>query len=105
MSRESLILSRFTGASHELADALVVNPYDTDELAEAIHTALTMPPEERRTRMQRMRAVVSEHNVYRWAGNLIAELAGIRLEAAVAKALPGARGRRAPLEQVGKGAA
>ncbi len=101
----SLILSRFTGASHELADALVVNPYDTDELAEAIHTALTMPPEERRTRMQRMRAVVSEHNVYRWAGNLIAELAGIRLEAAVAKALPGARGRRAPLEQVGKGAA
>ena len=42
----ALILSRFTGASHELADALVVNPYDTDELAHAIHAALTMPAEE-----------------------------------------------------------
>ncbi len=75
-----LVLSRFTGASHELADALIVNPYDTDELAQAIHSALTMPPEEKRARMQRMRAVVKEHNVYRWAGNLIGELTGIRLE-------------------------
>jgi trehalose 6-phosphate synthase len=77
----ALILSRFTGASHELTDALVVNPYDTNELAEAIHTALEMPADEKRERMQRMRAVVKEHNVYRWAGNLIAELAGVRLEA------------------------
>jgi hypothetical protein len=52
-----LILSRFAGASHELPDALVVNPYDSDELAQAIHTALSMPAEERRARMQRMRAV------------------------------------------------
>jgi trehalose 6-phosphate synthase len=73
-------LSRFTGASHELSDALVVNPYDTDELAQAIHTALTMSPQEKSARMQRMRSVVKEHNVYRWAGNLIGELAGIRLE-------------------------
>ena len=76
----SLILSRFTGASHELADALVVNPYDTEELADAIHTALVMLPEEKRARMQRMRALVKEHNVYRWAGSLIGELASIRLE-------------------------
>jgi trehalose 6-phosphate synthase len=76
----ALILSRFTGASHELSDALIVNPYDTDELAQAIHTALTMPAEEKRRRMQRMRAVVKENNVYRWAGSLIGELAGIRLE-------------------------
>jgi alpha,alpha-trehalose-phosphate synthase [UDP-forming] len=76
----ALILSRFTGASHELMDALVVNPYDTDELADAIHTALVMPPEERKARMRRMRALVKEHNVYRWAGSLIGELAGIRLE-------------------------
>jgi trehalose 6-phosphate synthase len=78
----ALILSRFTGASHELMDALVVNPYDTDELAGAIHTALVMLPEERKARMQRMRALVKEHNVYRWAGSLIGELAGIRLETA-----------------------
>jgi trehalose 6-phosphate synthase len=76
----ALILSRFTGASHELADALVVNPYDTDELANAIHTALEMPPEEARVRMERMRAVVREHNVYAWAGSLISELSAIRLE-------------------------
>jgi trehalose-6-phosphate synthase len=77
-----LILSRFAGASHELADALAVNPYDTDELAQTIHAALIMPAEEKRTRMQRMRAVVKEHNVYRWAGSLIGELAEIRLETA-----------------------
>jgi trehalose 6-phosphate synthase len=80
----SLILSRFTGASHELADALIVNPYDTDELAQAIHTALTMSGDERRARMARMRAVVKEHNIYRWAGDLIGELAEIRLEPAKA---------------------
>jgi trehalose-6-phosphate synthase len=79
-----LILSRFAGASHELPDALVVNPYDTDELAQAIHTALSMPAEAKRVRMQRMRAVVKENNVYRWAGDLIGELAGIRLEAVTA---------------------
>jgi trehalose-6-phosphate synthase len=79
-----LILSRFTGASHELPDALVVNPYDTDELAQAIHTALSMSPEAKRVRMQRMRAVVKENNVYRWAGDLIGELAGIRLETTTA---------------------
>ena len=82
--RGSLILSRFTGASHELPDALIVNPYDTDELARAIHTALTMSGDERRMRMARMRAVVQENNVYRWAGNLIGELAEIRLEPAKA---------------------
>jgi trehalose 6-phosphate synthase len=103
----ALILSRFTGASHELADALVVNPYDTDELAQAIHAALTMPPEERNARMQRMRAVVSENNVYRWAGDLIGELAAIRLAPSVAagKDRPQARGRRLAMAPAGRGAA
>jgi len=75
-----LILSRFAGASQELTDALIVNPYDTDALAQAIYTALSMPPEERQARMQRMRAVVQENNVYRWAGDLIGELAAIRVQ-------------------------
>jgi trehalose-6-phosphate synthase len=74
----SLILSRFTGASHELIDALIVNPYDTEEVARAIHTALEMSAEETRARMQRMRAIVRERNIYRWAGDLIGELSGIR---------------------------
>ena len=76
----ALILSRFTGASQELQDALIVNPYDTDELAQAIQNALTMKPDEQRARMRRMRAAVRENNVYRWAGNLIGDLAAIRLE-------------------------
>ena len=76
----ALVLSRFTGASRELHDALVVNPYDTEALADAIRTALDMDPAERTARMQRMRRAVKEHNIYRWAASLIAELAEIRIE-------------------------
>jgi trehalose-6-phosphate synthase len=76
-----LILSQFTGASRELHDALLINPYDTDQMADAIRKALEMPSEERRVRMQRMRGVVREHNVYRWAAELISELSEIRIEA------------------------
>ncbi len=73
-----LILSRFAGASHELSDALLVNPYDTEELADSIHRALEMLPEERAARMQHMRAIVKQRNIYRWAANLIGELCEIR---------------------------
>jgi len=73
-----LILSRFAGASHELSDALIVNPYNTEELAGSIHRALEMPPEERRFRMQRMREIVRERNIYCWAGSLIGGLCAIR---------------------------
>ena len=76
----SLILSCFTGASRELQDALIVNPYDTEELADAIHRAVAMDPRERRERMLRMRRVVRQHNIYRWAANLIAAVSEIRVE-------------------------
>ena len=76
----ALILSQFTGAARELRDALIVNPYDVEKVANAIHLALVMQPEERRARMQRMRRIVKENNVYRWAGNLITELSEIRLD-------------------------
>jgi trehalose-6-phosphate synthase len=76
-----LILSQFTGASRELRDALLVNPYDVAQMAEMIRRALEMPAEEKRARMQRMRRVVREHNVYRWAAELISELSEIRLDA------------------------
>jgi trehalose 6-phosphate synthase len=68
-----LVLSHFTGAARELADAVQVNPYDADEMAEALRTALTMPPEEQRRRMRRMRAQVADNNIYRWAGMLLSE--------------------------------
>jgi trehalose 6-phosphate synthase len=76
-----LILSQFTGAARELRDALLVNPYDIDQTAEAIRIALEMEPEEKQMRMHRMRKVVREHNIYRWAGNLITELCELRLDA------------------------
>jgi trehalose 6-phosphate synthase len=74
-----LILSQFTGASRELKDALVVNPYDLEQLAEAIRQALEMSPEEQRARLQRMRETLKERNIYRWAADLISGLAQIRL--------------------------
>jgi alpha,alpha-trehalose-phosphate synthase [UDP-forming] len=77
--RGVLILSRFAGASRELHDALIVNPYDTELIADAIHTALEMPAAEIERRMQALRRTVREHNIYRWAANLISELAEIRL--------------------------
>ena len=79
--RGVLILSQFTGAARELRDALLVNPYDIDQTAEAIRAALEMEPEDKQLRMQRMRKVIKEHNIYRWAGNLITELCEVRLDA------------------------
>jgi trehalose 6-phosphate synthase len=78
--RGVLILSQFTGAARELRDALLVNPYDIDETADALRRALEMEPEEKQARMQRMRKVVRENNVYRWAANLVAELCELRLD-------------------------
>jgi trehalose 6-phosphate synthase len=79
--RGVLVLSRFTGAARELTDALLVNPYDLDELAETIRAAVTMTPDEQRTRMVRMRQTVREHNIYRWAGLLLRDLSRIPEEA------------------------
>ncbi len=75
-----LILSRFTGAARELPDALLVNPYDIEQMAEAVRFALEMDIEEQKARMQRMRRVVRENNIYRWASTLIGELCEVRLD-------------------------
>jgi trehalose 6-phosphate synthase len=73
-----LVLSKFTGAARELAEALIVNPYDTDEAASAIAAALVMPPEEQRMRMRAMRRLIAELNVYRWAGRMLLDAARLR---------------------------
>jgi len=78
--RGVLILSTFAGAAHELSDALLVNPYDVSQLAESILRALEMPEEEQARRMERMRHTVREHNVYRWAANLLSDLTEIRID-------------------------
>jgi trehalose-6-phosphate synthase len=76
--RGVLILSQFTGAARELLDALVINPYDTDASAQALHRALTMPEAEQHERMRFMRSLVREHNIYRWAGRMLADAAQVR---------------------------
>ncbi len=74
-----LVLSQFAGASRELRDAVMVNPYDTEQSAEAIRFALEMDPAEKHARMKRLRRVVRDQNVYRWASELIGQLCDIRL--------------------------
>ena len=75
-----LVLSVFAGAAHELRDALMVNPYDIHQMAEAIRAALEMDPEEKQNRMRHMRRIVRENNVYRWAANLIRAVCEVRIE-------------------------
>jgi trehalose 6-phosphate synthase/phosphatase len=66
-----LLLSEFAGAADELTDALIVNPYDVDGVAEAMHHALTLDGAERRSRMRRLRAQVFEHDVHRWVESFL----------------------------------
>ncbi|HEX6212263.1 MAG TPA: trehalose-6-phosphate synthase, partial [Methylomirabilota bacterium] len=76
--RGVLVLSHFTGASRELTEALIVNPYDLDEASDAIAEALSMPLEEQRVRMRAMRAFVAEFNVYRWAARMLRDAERLR---------------------------
>jgi trehalose 6-phosphate synthase len=89
--RGALVLSRFTGASRELAESLIVNPYDIEECAAALHVALTMPPEEQRDRMRSMRNLVQEFNVYRWAGRMLLDAARMRQRRRIVSASRAAR--------------
>ncbi len=79
--RGVLILSKFAGAANELADALIVNPYDVEEASAAMERAAFMPAESQAERMRALRAVVAEHNVYRWAGRMLLDAAQLRVRA------------------------
>jgi trehalose 6-phosphate synthase len=76
--RGVLVLSQFTGAARELPEAIIVNPYDIDQCAAGLHMALTMPAGEQRARMRIMRGLIQEFNVYRWAGRMLLDAAGMR---------------------------
>jgi trehalose-6-phosphate synthase len=76
-----LILSTFAGAALQLTDALLVNPYDVQQVAGSILRALEMSDEEQAARMQRMRTNVKDHNVFRWAANLLSDLTEIQIDA------------------------
>ncbi len=76
-----LVLSEFAGASAELDGAIIVNPYDVDGVAEAVHRALTMSVGERRGRMRVLRRRVIEHDVHAWARGFVDLLATSRTPA------------------------
>lgn len=72
--RGALVLSQFAGASRELRDALIINPYNIVEVAEAMKKGLEMSKTEQRARMRKMREVVRNNNVYRWSADLLKSL-------------------------------
>ena len=82
-----LVLSRFAGAASELRDALIVNPYNIEQTAEAIRVAIEMSLEEKQTRMRRLRKVVRERNAFRWAAELVAALCEVRVRSGVEEAV------------------
>ncbi|MCM8792695.1 MAG: trehalose-6-phosphate synthase [Candidatus Omnitrophica bacterium] len=69
-----LVLSQFTGASRELTDAILINPYDLQQFAEALWQALILPEDEVKRRNSKMRSIIQQNNIYRWAGKIISEL-------------------------------
>lgn len=73
-----LILSQFAGASKELSESLIVNPYNIDQCANALAISLEMPLSEQKERMRNMRALINEHNVFRWAGKMLIDAARMR---------------------------
>jgi trehalose 6-phosphate synthase/phosphatase len=77
-----LILSEFAGAADELAEALLVNPYDVDGVATAIHDALTMEGATRRRRMRALRARVATNDVHAWAASFLDNLGAAKADRA-----------------------
>ena len=73
-----LILSSFAGASRELSEALIVNPYDSSAMASTLERALLMPKQEQRDRMRLMRELIRERNVYRWAAQMLMDASRLR---------------------------
>jgi trehalose 6-phosphate synthase (EC 2.4.1.15) len=73
--RGVLILSQYVGAAQELREALIINPYDGQQTAEAIRTGLEMQPAEQARRMRKLRNTVKNNNVYRWAAEIIKRIA------------------------------
>lgn len=69
-----LILSRFAGAAEELTEALIVNPYDSDEIAEAMHIGLAMELEERKERWEALHKKVAANTARRFSTVFLAHL-------------------------------
>jgi trehalose 6-phosphate synthase/phosphatase len=94
-----LVLSEFAGASWELPEAIQVNPYDVEGTAESCYRALTMGSEERRTRLEPLRARVQTYDVHRWATTFLEQLETITQQQPLPRKAPaGATAARQALE-------
>jgi trehalose 6-phosphate synthase len=77
-----LVLSEFAGAAWRLGrNALLVNPYDIEGMAEAIHQAHEMGREERQNRMRRLRAAVRRRTIHWWVETFVASALAEDLDA------------------------
>lgn len=72
-----LILSQFAGASRELKEALIVNPYHIEQMAQSIKEALEMPKAEQKRRIKKMRDTLKNNNIYRWSAELLKTLVSL----------------------------
>jgi trehalose 6-phosphate synthase len=81
-----LILSRFAGAAEQMDAAVMVNPYDNDEMARAIDMALEMELWERRERHQALFQDISEHDIAWWRTEFLSALNGGAIQPAAASA-------------------
>lgn len=74
-----LILSQFTGASKELREALIINPYNTEQVAESIKAGLEMIQSEQIRRMKKMRDAIKNYNIYRWSAEILKTMISLEL--------------------------
>ncbi len=77
-----LVLSKFAGAAEDLEEALIVNPYDIDEVAQSLHTAIVMPLEERQERYHALLARIRKHDAKNWRDGFLTALREAPLGAA-----------------------
>jgi trehalose 6-phosphate synthase len=77
-----------------LTEALVVNPYDLEGVADTLRVALSMSPIEQRERMRALRSQVAEFNVYRWAGRMLLDATRLRQRERLQVRLASRAGRR-----------
>jgi trehalose 6-phosphate synthase len=74
--RGVLVLSAYAGASYELQQALLVNPYDTELVARTLSVAIDMPQPEQQFRMRRLRRVVERWDASAWAAQIVRDVSG-----------------------------
>jgi trehalose 6-phosphate synthase len=88
-----LICSEFAGAAGQLDNALMINPYDIESVADTLKQAVDMAVPERTQRMAQLQEHIAEHNIYKWLADIFSELARIRGESQVTAMAPGPMAR------------